>query len=510
MLLHPFLPQKKLFKAYDIRGDRQFFTDDFLYALAFGFAQLFAYHRATEVVIGYDVRLDSERIAQFLAVACQSVGLQVIWLGQVTTPIMAYVAHEHSGNGLMVTASHSEKHINGIKWLICGESPSQVDIEDLYFRLADQAPTLPSASFYQQLSQFSTPSLTQSANHQYFLQYQTAIHTALERITVNHPQPLATFAKKHLVIDCLNGATSRFAESLFSRLGYDCIMLNDSPDGNFPKGNPDPTEPNRLTELCQAVKDHNADMGLAFDGDGDRLMVVTEQGEVVSPDHLLYLLAKIALSELSHTTAQQPEVIFDVKCSHHLPRLIAEQGAMPVMEKTGSSLMRKSLQNQSRCSIFAGELSGHFLFNDGYFVLHDDAMYAGVRLLNWLAKQPDSLSEMIAKLPASVSTADMYLPIDSSEVGQKLINRLVKVSKKPFNALKRAFSLKTVNTTDGLRLDFAHGFGILRKSNTGNFLTVRFAGDSLADLQQVQQVFVGLCRNVDDNLATQVAQIQPI
>lgn len=513
MPLHPFLPQKKLFKAYDIRGDRQLFTDDFLQALAFGFAKLFTYHRAGEVVIGYDVRLDSERIAQFLAVACQNMGLKVIWLGQVTTPIMAYIAHEHSGNGLMVTASHSEKHINGIKWLICGESPSQTDIEDLFFALADQSPSLPNDHFYQQLSQFSHQVSAQfTADNRYFSHYQTAIHTALEQIAYRNPSVISSVlcTKKRLVIDCLNGATSRFAEPLFTSLGYDCVMLNDLPDGNFPKGNPDPTEAHRLAELCQAVKDHHADMGLAFDGDGDRLMVVTEQGEVVSPDHLLYLLAKIALSELPDKTLPNPEVIFDVKCSHHLPRLIAEQGALPVMEKTGSSLMRKSLQNQSRCSIFAGELSGHFLFNDGYFVLHDDAMYAGVRLLNWLAKQPESLGEMLAKLPVSVSTADMYLPIESSEVGKTLITRLVKVSKKPFNALKRAFSLNTINTTDGLRLDFAHGFGILRKSNTGNFLTVRFAGDSLDDLQQVQKVFVSLCRSIDADLAKQVAQIQPV
>lgn len=522
MLLHPFLPQKKLFKAYDIRGDRALFTDDFLLALATCFAKLFAYHRADEVVIGYDVRLDSERIAKFLALMCQQMGRRVIWLGQVTTPMMAYVAHKHSGNGMMVTASHSEQHINGIKWLVCGESPSKTDIEDLFFALADEAPCLPSPTFYHLLESTEFEQVTA------FTPYQSAIHHALDRIehiiyatptshradtqplTDNLPPPTLINPIKKIVIDCLNGATSRFAESLFVSLGYECAMLNNTPDGNFPKGNPDPTEAGRLGELCQAVQASGADIGLAFDGDGDRLMVVTQDGMLVSPDHLLYLLAKVALAELHNDTTAPPEVIFDVKCSHHLPRLIAEQGAMPVMEKTGSSLMRKSLQNQSRFSIFAGELSGHFLFNDGYFVLHDDAMYAAVRLLNWLNHQPLSLTELLAQLPTSVSTADMYLPIESSEAGQKLIARLVQVSKKPFHLFKKALSPKHIHTIDGLRLDFAHGFGILRKSNTGNFLTVRFAGDSLDDLTQVQQVFVGLCRSVDDNLALQVADIKPV
>ncbi len=508
MLFHPFLPQKKLFKAYDIRGDVIFFTDDFLGALASSFAKLFKAQRANDVVIGYDVRLDSERIARFLAVACQNVGLQVIWLGQVTTPMMAYMAHKHSGNGMMVTASHSEKHINGIKWLVCGESPSSTDIETLFFALADEPPTLPTASFYQQLTNF-LPLPTED----YFNQYQTAIYQAISHIHTAHPSSLTSpnrHCVKKIVIDCLNGSTSRFAKSLFSGLGYDCVMLNAIPDGNFPKGNPDPTETHRLLELCATVKQFKADLGLAFDGDGDRLMVVTGNGEVVSPDHLLYLLAKIALTQLPTSAITKPEVIFDVKCSHHLPRLIAEQGAIPIMEKTGSSLMRKSLQNHSRFSVFAGELSGHFLFNDGYFVLHDDAMYAAVRLLNWLANQAQSLGDIIHQMPFSVSTADIYLPVENSEIGQKIITRLVGLSKKPFSALKRALSLTTINTIDGLRLDFSHGFGILRKSNTGNFLTVRFVADSLEDLQKIQQVFVGLCRNVDHGLASQVANIQPV
>lgn len=516
MLLHPFLPQQKLFKAYDIRGDVRLFSDDFLWALANTLAKQYARSNASEIMIGYDVRLQSREIANFLALACEQQGLTVCWLGQVTTPMMAYMAYQYSGNGMMVTASHSEKHINGIKWLINGESPSSQDIEQLYFSLADEPATLPSQDVYQQLQQ----ALLNRPQIDAFAAYQADMQRALSTIqktyntnltTLNHSnQPLTS---KRLVIDCMHGATSIFAKTLFTGLGYDCIMLNDEPNGLFPAGNPDPTETGRLSELSAMVVTYQADLGLAFDGDGDCLMVVTATGAVVTPDHLLYLLATIALDEAPNTQgieASKSEVIFDVKCSHHLPQLIVARGAIPVMEKTGSSLMRKSLQNKSRNSVFAGELSGHFLFNDGYFVLHDDAMYAAARLLNWLDHQPNSLLDILMALPLSISTADMYLPIDTSEAGQQLVSQLIQLSKNLFSALKQAFNVKQMNTIDGLRLDFARGFGIVRKSNTGNFLTVRFCGDSLDDLYQVQTVFVDLCRSVDTQLAEQVANIQPL
>lgn len=557
--MHPFLPQQKLFKAYDIRGDVRYFTDDFLLSLGQSFAQLFlATVSPPSVVVGYDVRHQSESIAKTMAYQLIQNGIKVIWLGQVTTPMMAFMANEHTGNGLIVTASHSERHINGIKWLVNHESPSSQDIANLFDSLAATPVYLPSATLLNAIASYPftiTPSLQA---------YQAAIFSALAHI--NQTRPVFQNNNK-LVIDCLNGATSRFAKTIFTSLGYDCLVLNDTPDGNFPKGNPDPTEAGRLTELCQSVVHHQADIGLAFDGDGDRLMVVDSTGELVAPDHLLYLLANVAIAEkpvdADSAAPLLPAVIFDVKCSHHLPILIQNHGGLPLMEKTGSSLMRKSLQNKTQNAIFAGELSGHFLFNDGYFVLHDDAIYAAIRLLNWLHYQPQSLTEIIADLPSSISTADMYLPIDTPEMGQTFVSALIarakntfmpaansldefanpilaestyqtpfteflpkqkaiskkaKAKKLPFFAksfssktsfTNQSMSPQTITTIDGLRVDFPHGFGILRKSNTGNFLTVRFAGNSLADLQKIQQIFVELCQSIDDKLAKQVAMIKP-
>ena len=511
MWLHPFLPQQALFKAYDIRGDITLFSDDFLWALGQGFARLFAQHGGGRVAIGYDVRKFSPRIAAFIAYHCHVQGLSIDWLGQVTTPMMAHAASCQDGHGVMVTASHSPRHVHGVKWLCAHHSPSAEAIGALFDTLADVPAYVPTAADLAAVQAFA--SQLGQADATVFNAYQASMTQAFARI--QHACYCACtprHAPLRLVIDCMNGATSRFAERLFSGFGYDCQMLNAMPDGSFPKGNPDPAEPARLAELSHAVVASGADMGLAFDGDGDRVMVIDGHGRMIAPDNLLYLLAQIALAERPTLAGVEStaEVMFDVKCSHHVPTLLAAHGALPVMQKTGSSLMRQALQRRHRASVFAGELSGHFLFNDGYFVLYDDAMYAALRLLNWLRYQPVTFAELLASLPVSVSTADMYLPIASAEYGQRLLNQLLAAAQKPFSRLRRAFAVREVSTVDGLRLDFAHGVGILRRSNTGNYLTVRFCGDTLADLQHAQRVFSRLCASVDDDLAAQVAQIQPV
>lgn len=511
MWLHPFLPQQALFKAYDIRGDITLFSDDFLWALGQGFARLFGQHGGGRVAIGYDVRAFSPRIAAFIAYHCHAQGLHVDWLGQVTTPMMAYAASCQDGHGVMVTASHSPRHVHGVKWLCAHHSPSGEAIAALFDDLADLPAYVPTSAdvarvhaVVHQFAHLSTPA---------FDAYQSAMAQAFADIQRTcYPDNTPKHAPLRLVIDCMNGATGAFAERLFRGFGYDCQLLNAMPDGSFPKGNPDPAEPSRLAELRHAVVAHGADMGLAFDGDGDRVMVVDGHGQMVAPDNLLYLLAQVALAERPMLDGVKitAEVMFDVKCSHHVPTLLSTQGAVPIMQKTGSSLMRQALQSRRRASVFAGELSGHFLFNDGYFVLYDDAMYAALRLLHWLRHQRATFAELLTALPVSISTADMYLPIASAEHGQRLLNQLLAHVQKPLSRLMRAFAVREISTVDGLRLDFAHGVGVLRRSNTGNYLTVRFCGDTLADLQHAQRVFSRLCASVDDDLAAQVAQIQPV
>lgn len=556
--LHPFLPQQGLFRAYDIRGDYRYFTNDFVQALANSlvafyqsrFNQISNQHlnqdsssnssHKPKIVIGYDMRHGSLHIAKQLAIAYLQAGFQVLWLGLVTTPMMAYWASQQETanpnnqadqNGIMVTASHSAKNITGIKWLCHGQSPTTADIQAIYQQMATQKPCIQSNQQIANQWHAYQSQLTIIDNPQ--SPYLQGIEQAISAIKPRYQADIHNNSQKNkqgnklvntLVVDCLHGTTANFAKELFQAYAEKVILLNATANGNFPKGNPDPCEEGRLDELQSAVTYYQADLGLAFDGDGDRMMVVDNTARVLDPDNLLYLLAKSALAKtnlakkaLTKTNLEKSEVIFDVKCSHHLPTMLTHLGATPIMSKTGSSHMRHSMQTGKSRAIFAGELSGHFIFNDGLFINHDDAMYAGVRLLTWLSTQKQSLANIVDQLPTMVSTADTYIKVEQR---QSLIQRLIGMLKDWLqNTAKLELPSAMVNslpkdarlcTIDGIRLDFQHGFGVIRQSNTSQSLTVRFAGNSIADLKKIQQYFVKICQQIDEQLAKAIAKIQPV
>ncbi|MEK6219887.1 MAG: phosphomannomutase [Psychrobacter cryohalolentis] len=600
-----FAAQHSLFRAYDIRGSRQYFTDDFVQALGYAFAHLYHVQQDSDnkkniVVIGYDVRRDSDVIAQNLATILIQCGLQVIQLGLITTPMMVFWAEQYQGHGIIVTASHSARDVLGIKWLVNHQSPSVEEIQMLYQQVIHQQliersldnsmlekSGLPKDGLQEtgfEITDFqkvivkednqigykalSTPRYVVHnpiSNQQMFLSpeqvaahYIDAIVQVFKALYPHDNQSFLTKLDLVVVIDCMHGATSHIAPQLFDRFCHRVITLNDTPNGDFPAGNPDPTEPHRLKQLQQSVINHQADIGIAFDGDGDRLMIVDNIGKVVTPDHLLYLLAKVILTERPVACTQlqsPPQILFDIKCSHHLPKLLTELGAEPIISKTGSSLMRQQMQDSAGQIVFAGELSGHFIFNDSRFIVYDDAIYAALRLLHWLAADNSNslnpttnLANIIYQLPNIVSTADHYLPLpvnastDCSIIEQLTrlcvyLQQLIKVTAPlPTQAeyqvlstcqrtlcscsikslpisIEQAKDLLPIGTTlsciDGVRLDFAHGFGVLRQSNTSHNLTARFAGDSMAYLQDIQAKFAALCRPFDATLAAQIVAISP-
>ncbi|WAI88494.1 Phosphomannomutase/phosphoglucomutase [Psychrobacter sp. SC65A.3] len=600
-----FAAQHSLFRAYDIRGSRQHFTTDFVQALGYALAHLYHVQQDSDnkkniVVIGYDVRRDSDVIAQNLATILSECGLQVIQLGLITTPMMVFWAEQYQGHGIIVTASHSAKDILGVKWLVNHQSPSVEDIQTLYQQVTQQQLTvrsldnsmleksgLPKDGLQEtgfEITDFqkvivkkdnqkgykasSTPRHVVDnpiSNQQMSLSpeqvaahYIDAIVQVFKALYPHDNQSFLTKVDLVVVIDCMHGATSHIAQQLFERYCQNVIMLNNVPNGDFPAGNPDPTEPNRLTQLQQSVVNHQADIGIAFDGDGDRLMIVDNTGKVVTPDHLLYLLARVILTERPVACTQlqsPPQILFDIKCSHHLPKLLTELGAEPIISKTGSSLMRQQMQDSAGQIVFAGELSGHFIFNDSRFIVYDDAIYAALRLLHWLAADNSNslnpttnLANIIYQLPNIVSTADHYLPLpvsvstDCSIIEQLTrlcvyLQQLIKViAPLPTQAeyqvlstcqrtlcscsiknlpisIEQAKDLLPIGTTlsciDGVRLDFAHGFGVIRQSNTSHNLTARFAGDSMAHLQDIQAKFAALCFPFDENLAAQIVAISP-
>ena len=571
-----FAAQQSLFRAYDIRGSRQHFTNDFIHALGHAFAHLYRVQQKTNnekhsqsankktiIVIGYDVRCGSDTIAQTLTDVLSQQGIQVIQLGLVTTPMMIFWAEQYQGHGIIVTASHSAKDILGVKWLVNHTSPSSADIQVLYQQLAsgdaqDNSLVAIDKPIYHKQQHLPVNQVASA--------YIDAIKQVFKQIYQYNNQSNSQSAKDShtpsskldlvVVIDCMHGATSNIAKPLFTNFCQSVIMLNDTPDGDFPAGNPDPTEPQRLNQLQQSVLLHQADIGIVFDGDGDRLMVVDNNGKVVTPDHLLYMLATVAVNQCPqplNESLSNAQVLFDIKCCHHLPKLITELGATPVISKTGSSLMRQQMQQSGGQIVFAGELSGHFIFNDSRFILYDDAMYAALRLLHWLAKLQSTkptgikkLADIIDGLPVIVSTADHYLPLPETALTkcsiveqltrlclylQQLItvtalcsthsNDHVVINCAPAHctcsAQKHAITLEaakkllpigtTLSCIDGVRLDFARGFGVLRQSNTSQNLTVRFAGDSIDDLTDIQTRFAALCRPFNEHLATQILAI---
>ena len=577
-------------------------------------------NKKTTVVIGYDVRYGSDTIAYTLAsILAAQEGLKVVNLGLITTPMMAFWAQRYAGHGIMVTASHSAKDTLGVKWLINNTSPSHTDIQALYKNLFFNTSAQTVHYHNKQKKSITTIDSTINLNTAFSTTnlpsktvadtYVQAIITVFTSLHGHHKELHGHHSKYHnqhyeqqivdsgyptrisvaklnlkVVIDCLHGATSKIAQPLFENFCQHVIMLNDTPDGSFPTGNPDPTEPNRLAELQQTVIVNEADIGLAFDGDGDRLMIVDNSGKVMAPDHLLYLLAQVAIDErpsaIDDTAA--PRVLFDVKCSHHLPQLLSALGAAPIMTKTGSSLLRRQLQTRERQALFAGELSGHFIFNDGYFIVYDDAMYAGLRLLHWLAYTamptsttmkhsadhvdtvalstdlwgaprdillPYRLTDITRQLPTVISTADSYIPLsENASCDYPIVAHLISfchylqriITEASSNSsahivdtvataatfglsssctcfvsqhidAARAQQLLPIGTKlsciDGIRLDFANGFGIVRESNTSHSLTVRFAGDNLGNLKEIQARFVALCLPFDTELAAQIAAI---
>lgn len=600
-----FAKQHSLFRAYDIRGSRQYFTDDFVQALGYAFAHLYRIQQDSDnkkniVVIGYDVRRDSDVIAYRLANTLSECGLQVIQLGLITTPMMVFWAEQYQGHGIIVTASHSARDVLGIKWLVNHQSPSVEDIQALYQQVIHQQliersldnsmlekSGLPkdglqetgfettdfqkvivkkdNQKVYKALSTSRHVVDNPISNQQMSLSpeqvaahYIDAIVQVFNALYPHDNQSFLTKLDLMVVIDCMHGASSHIAPQLFDRFCHCVIMLNDTPNGDFPTGNPDPTEPHRLKQLQQSVINHQADIGIAFDGDGDRLMIVDNTGKVVTPDHLLYLLAKVILTErpIACTQLQSPpQILFDIKCSHHLRKLLTELGAEPIISKTGSSLMRQQIQDSAGQIVFAGELSGHFIFNDSRFIVYDDAIYAALRLLHWLAADNSNslnpttnLANIIYQLPNIVSTADHYLPLpvsastDCSIIEQLTrlcvyLQQIIKVTAPLLTqaeyqvlstcqrtlcscsiknlpiSIEQAKDLLPIGTTlsciDGVRLDFAHGFGVIRQSNTSRNLTARFAGDSMAHLQDIQAKFAALCFPFDENLAAQIVAISP-
>ena len=447
------LLSKSIFKAYDIRGIiDETLNADIAHLIGQAFGTEVLNLGETDIVIGRDGRVSGPDLIEGLTKGLISTGVNVINLGMVATP-MVYFGTNQSINGkkpksgIMITGSHNPPNYNGFKMVLGGAAIYGEQIQDLYKRI--------------QKKEFAIAnSLGESVNFDIFSLY-------LERITsdVKLAKPMK------IAIDCGNGVGGAFAGKLFRALGCEVEELFCDVDGTFPNHHPDPAHLENLQDLIENLRTTDNELGLAFDGDADRLGVVTKDGQVIFPDRQIMLFAKDVLSR--HPGGQ---IIYDVKCTRNLAPWVKQHGGEPVMWKTGHSLVKAKLKETG--APLAGEMSGHIFFKDRWFGF-DDGLYTGARLLEILSKEKDP-NAILNNLPNAICTPE--LQVSCSEGEPFTILDSIKA-----NALFP--SSESINTIDGVRVEYADGFGLARPSNTTPVVVMRFEADSEKAIKRIQEEF---------------------
>jgi phosphomannomutase len=445
-----------VFKAYDIRGivgkgiDEKFAEH---LGRAFGTQALAAGERA--VAVGRDGRLSGPGLVAALVRGLKSTGLDVVDVGAVTTPMLYYVAAtrgQHGCNsGIQITGSHNPKDYNGFKMVLAGRAIYGDEIQDLRKLIETEA---------------YAKGPGRSATMDILPEYMARIvnDCKLKR-------------RMKIVVDSGNGIPGASAPAILRALGCDVRELYSEVDGDFPNHHPDPSKPENLAELIKVVRNSDAELGFAFDGDGDRLGVVTKDGQIIYPDRQLMLLAADVLQRQPGST-----IIFDVKCTQRLAPVIRKGGGEPLMWKTGHSLVKAKMKELG--SPLAGEMSGHIFFGERWYGF-DDATYTAARMLEILSGSANP-SQVLNALPTSFSTPELNVHCAEGEA-RELVDKLLLTAKFPGAEL---------STIDGLRADYSDGFGLIRSSNTTPVLVLRFEGHTAAALKRIESTFMKALRTV--------------
>jgi phosphomannomutase/phosphoglucomutase len=454
----PNLISPNIFRAYDIRGVvNDTLTAEIVYAIGRAFGSEAQKINEKTVIIARDGRLSGPQLIAALQQGLIDSGCDVIDIGIVPTPILYFATHIlPARSGIMLTGSHNPPEYNGLKMILAGKTLADQDIQKLYQRILQQE-FVSGAGQAQQIN----------INDQYS-----------QRIC----QDIKLSRPLKIVVDAGNGVAGPIATQLFRALNCEVIELFCDIDGKFPNHHPDPSDEKNLINLIDAVANHHADLGIAFDGDGDRLGIVTNEGEIICPDRLLLLFAKDILQR--HKNA---EIIFDVKCSRHLTSFINQNGGKPIMWKTGHSLIKAKMQETG--ALLAGEMSGHIFFKERWYGF-DDGIYAAARLLEIFAAQRRTSNDLFNTLPDSINTPELKLAV-SDEKKWTLLELLK----------KHAFFINAdINVIDGIRVDYEDGWGLIRVSNTTPNLILRFEADSYAGLERIQKIFRQQLLNIDGDL----------
>ena len=467
---HPF--PMHIFRAYDIRGKVSLLGAGIIDAIAHGLAQQYQAAGQTRVAIGYDARISSPAFADIIARIFKDYSLEATIIGCCSSPMLYFTARQFDGNGIMVTASHNPKEDNGIKWIIDGEPPCPEMIQ--------QVAQLAKSHCDSQL--LGLAELPHQIIPEFCLQYQQGI---LEDIQLKR--------SFKVILDGLHGSAGRCADLVLRKMGCEVTALRCEANGHFPDHAPDPSQDKHLETLRQTVIEQQADLGIALDGDGDRLVLVDEQGQIITADQLLCLFAEICLSD-----SAPRQFVYDVKCSTLVRDTVQRLGGEPVMIRTGSSFLRTYLNQSQHQAIFGGEYAGHYVFNDGRGWGYDDGLYAALRVMEYLDQTGQTLAQALAAYPKRHGTEDLY--ISTRQVRPVELLNFVEQQSARINA--------QISKIDGIRLDFEDGFGIIRASNTGEYFTVRFDANNAQGLNEIRHLFVAMLRDRYPEIAQDILDAQ--
>nr|UOZ96245.1 Phosphomannomutase/phosphoglucomutase [Cupriavidus sp.] len=479
-----------IFKAYDIRGVvDETLTEDTVRRIGLALAAKIRAHGLHQCVVGRDGRLSGPRLQVALSEGLVSGGVDVIDIGCVPTPVVYFATHLlETGTGVAITGSHNPPQYNGLKMMVAGSTLAGEEIQGLYQAILasgasaetfDPSATSSAKSALQRNTPAGISAHAPSALPLGALSQQDISSAYCDRILsdVRLKRPL------RIGLDCGNGVAGGIAPGLLTALGCEVHPLFCEVDGNFPNHHPDPADPHNLEDLIRIVKDHDLDLGLAFDGDGDRLGVVTRTGEIIWPDRQLMLYVADVL-------AQRPggQIIYDVKCTRHLARWIRDHGGEPLMWRTGHSLIKAKLKETG--APLAGEMSGHIFFNDRWFGF-DDGLYTAARLLEILSRVEDP-SATLHSLPNATSTPELQIKTKEGE-NYTLVDLLKE--KADFPTSRERILI------DGIRVEYDDGFGLARPSNTTPVVVLRFEADNAAALARIQAEFRAVFTRLAPGLA---------
>ena len=454
---------ESIFREYDIRGIvPSQINEASIKSISHAIARKCNEENISELALGRDGRLSGENILNLLSKELQSIGISVVNIGIVTSPLLYYAAKQlPSKSGIMITGSHNPKNYNGFKIVINDSPISGLEILNM---ISDE------------------PIGTINAGKEIF---------KTNLIDEYIKEVLSQSAKEpkniKVVLDCGNGSAGEIAPKLMRSLGYEVIELYCEIDGNFPNHHPDPGKIENLQDLIKAVIENSADAGIAFDGDGDRLGVVTEEGEIIFPDQLMMIFATDVLK--NHPGR---EIVFDVKCSNLLSDIIKDAGGIPLMSPTGHFHIKNTLQKTN--APLAGEMSGHIFFNDQWYGF-DDGHYSAYRLLEIMRSLDVSLSSMLSLLPKAHSTPELNINVEE-ENKFKIVKDFVN---------KAQFEGGSKVTIDGLRVDFNDGWGLLRASNTTPKLVLRFEAQTPSRLKEIKNLFLKQLKLIDETIQIDIS-----